>query len=126
MEKRNWVEESRDTTFEPCTQENAYSDYDFIKMPKAVTFNPNISPVAKLVYQILLDRQIASMYNESKFLNEYGYYVIYRRAELAKVMNVSESTIKRAFTELKKNGLIEVDKTPRGSPQIIYVCKPSM
>lgn len=124
--KRDWVEESKYISFEPWTQENASeSGYEFVKTPKAVIFNPDISPVAKLVYQILLDRQMASMNNNTyQYVNENGYFVIYKRMELAEKMRVSEPTITRAFAELKEKGLIQVDKTKRGAPQIIYVCKP--
>ena len=126
MEKRNLVEESQHAVFEPFTWENKEENYEFVMTPKAVIYNPNITSIAKLAYQILLDRQMASVNNhDESFLDEYGYYIIYQREDLAKNMSTSERTTTRALTELKEKGLIEVKKGRKGTPQIIYVCKPT-
>ena len=119
------IEIYKSQSFEPWTDRNKDDTYAFVMAPKAILYNDKIPSTVVRVYEILLDRQMASVNNPSDtYRDKDGYYVIFRRKELADIMNVEEHTITRALKVLKDNGLISVKKTPAGLPQKIYVYRP--
>ena len=73
---------------------------------------------AKLLYALMLDR--LSLSEKNGWRDERGVYVYFTRTEAAKLLRVSERSISRYLTELKKTELIKTKRQEVGSPLIIY------
>ena len=66
----------------------------------------DLSPTAKLLYTLLLDR--ATLSQKNNWVDDRGrIYVIYPLSNLAKDLGCCVSSVTRAFTELEKTDLVE-------------------
>ena len=82
-----------------------------------------ISPTAKLLYSLLLDRSTLSQKN--KWLDDEGrIYIIYPIAEIAEILDKGSTTIKGALNELDTAGLLERERGGFSAPNRLYVKVP--
>lgn len=95
----------------------------FFQMPKFLFLQSlEINSNAKIVYALLKDRHNLSVYK--KFANIEGeVFVIFPREKLAKVLNVSIPTIKKAMNKLIDTGLIQEERQGLNKPNLIYLTK---
>lgn len=92
----------------------------FVKLYKALYGEKycSLTSIDREIYTWLADRSELSK-TSGEYEDKKGVFVVWKRAELAEFLRVSENTIKRAFTKLKQAGLIEIKKTKRANK--IYV-----
>lgn len=85
----------------------------FVMTPTRVLLNPNITPLSKTVYSLLLffDRG-----GKSK-----GCFC--KKETLTKYLDVSENTLRKSLTELKEMGFITIQKRKRGQTDLIKVVR---
>ena len=99
------------------------------KMPPFLVFprfllKMDLSDTAKLVYILLLNRAKVSMKNGS-WTNSEGYvYVHYTIRTMAEDIRRSETTVKNAYGDLEKAGLIRRERQGKNHPNRIYVRMP--
>lgn len=95
---------------------------NYIPMPRFLVDMP-ISSTAKLVYASLYGRILLSKQND--WVDESGrVYVMYTIASMAAEIGKSETTIKNAYKELEKVGLLQRVTTIKGKPNRLYVMLP--
>ena len=102
--------------------------FSFYRVPKLLVndrqFSP-LSPNAKLIYGLLLDRMSLSLKND--WYDEKGRaYVYYAIAEICEDFGCCRVTAAKLLAELDKHtgiGLIERKKQGQGKPDRIYVMK---
>ena len=83
-----------------------------------------ISETAKLVYVLLLDRARVSRKNRN-WVNEDGYvYVYFTISSMAQAIRKCEMTVKNAYRDLEKAGLIRRERQGKNHPNRIYVRLP--
>ena len=104
--------------------ETTANKYAFFRIPKFLVFNENfkdrLSPSAKILYGLMLDRVSLSLNN--KWLDKLGHaYIIYTREDIMRDINCSENTAARVLRELQNVGLIYRKAMGFGRPQHIYV-----
>ena len=85
----------------------------------------NISETAKLVYVLLLDRARLSMKHEKWQDNLGRVFVHYSIPALAKDIDKSETTVKKALNQLVQKDLICKQSQGLGLPNKIYVKTPA-
>lgn len=104
----------------------SYDEIRFFQIPKALMENPvyrGVSMAAKLLYGILRDRQDLSLKNQ--WIDEDGYiYFYFDCRKLAKLCNVSTSTINRYKKELIQAELLINIRQGQGNPNRMYILKP--
>lgn len=99
------------------------------KMPPFLVFprfllKMELSDTAKLVYILLLNRAKMSLKNKS-WTNSDGFvYVHYTIRSMAKEIHRCESTVKTAYSDLEKAGLIRRERQGKNHPNRIYVRLP--
>lgn len=99
------------------------------KMPSYLVFprfllKVDLSDTARLVYILLLDRAKVSMKN-SGWTNQEGYvYVHYTIRTMAADIRRCETTVKTAYADLEKAGLIRRERQGKNYPNRIYVSLP--
>jgi len=85
----------------------------FFKIPKVLNeddYYMNLPVVARYLYGVMLDRFKLS--KSRGWVNDKGeVYFIFKQKELANLLNVSESSIKRSIAQLKEHQLIESEST---------------
>lgn len=95
----------------------------FIRMPYALFANPQykpLTPKAKILYALLLDRMTLSIKHGWK--NENGeVYLIYPRETIADLLGMQPKTVSSAFKELHDAKLIEEERPGCGRSNRIYV-----
>ena len=100
----------------------------FIRMPYALFANPQykpLTPKAKILYALLLDRMTLSIKHGWK--NENGeVYLIYPRETIADLLGMQPKTVSSAFRELHDAGLIEEERPGCGRSNRIYVLHAEM
>ena len=98
--------------------------YSFVRVPKILLqheFYQRISPEAKLLYSLLLDRVSLSHRNGWKDKAN-RIYIIYPIAEIMEEMNCGKNKAVQLLDELEqKAGLIERKRQGLGKPNMIYV-----
>ena len=98
--------------------------YSFVRVPKLLLQHEayqRISPEAKLLYSLLLDRVGLSHKNGWKD-KENRIYIIYPIAEVMEEMNCGKNKAVQLLDELEqKAGLIERKRQGLGKPNLIYV-----
>lgn len=110
-----------------------------IEIPKALLFEdfykPNkdqnkkgLSNDAKILYAILQDRTLLSIYNsnkndpEKKFTDENGdIFIYFDNISLAEILNVSEKKVRDLKKELTKFDLLEEVRQGQGQPNRLYL-----
>lgn len=99
------------------------------KMPPYLVFprfllKMDLSDTARLVYILLLNRAKLSMKN-GQWTNSEGYvYVHYTIQSMAEHIRKCETTVKTAYSDLEKAGLIRRVRQGKNHPNRIYVCLP--
>lgn len=100
----------------------------FIRMPYALFANPQykpLTPKAKILYALLLDRMTLSIKHGWK--NENGeVYLIYPRETIADLLGMQPKTVSSAFKELHDAKLIEEERPGCGRSNRIYVLHAEM
>ena len=100
------------------------AQYSFVRVPKLLLQHEayqRISPEAKLLYSLLLDRVGLSHKNGWKD-KENRIYIIYPIAEVMEEMNCGKNKAVQLLDELEqKAGLIERKRQGLGKPNLIYV-----
>lgn len=104
--------------------EKTAGKYSFFRIPKFLVFDKKfkkgLSPSAKILYGLMLDRVSLSLSN--KWLDRVGHvYIIYTREEIMRDINCSENTAARVLRELQDAQLILRKPMGFGRPQRIYV-----
>lgn len=98
--------------------------FSFYRIPKALFTEPNfreLSPDAKVLYGILLDRMSLSLKNQ--WLDAQNkVYIIFTVEEIMDALNCANQKATRLMVELEKQaGLIERKRQGLGRPNLIYV-----
>jgi hypothetical protein len=100
----------------------------FFKMPWGLFKNEQykeLSPEAKLIFGLLLDRMELSKKNG--WVDEKdNIYITFSKDEIAKLLNISLSTAKRAFLMLNKLKLIHEKRQGKTKPNLIFIDKKVM
>lgn len=94
----------------------------FYKIPKFLFADPfkNISNDAKIAYALLRDRNELSIKNN--WVNDRGeVYLLFTRADLQVLLNVSKNTCTKIMKELVEHNLITEEKLGDRKPNMIYV-----
>lgn len=94
----------------------------FYILPKALFESPykKLSPNAKLLYSLLLDR--FSLSEKTKFTDDDGALtVIFTNDEVCEKLDCSHTSATKLFIELEKFGLIQRKRQGRGKPILIFV-----
>lgn len=98
--------------------------YSFVRVPKLLLQHEiyqRITPEAKLLYSLLLDRVGISLRSGWKDKQD-RVYIIYPIAEIMEEMNCGKSKAVQLLDELEqKAGLIERKRQGLGKPNLIYV-----
>lgn len=98
--------------------------FTFYRVPKAILFDKNfdgISPEAKLLYGILLDRMSLSLKNN--WMDERGrVYIIFTMDEVMQALGCAGKKATKLMEEQEnKAGLIERKRRGLGKPNLIYL-----
>lgn len=94
----------------------------FLKVPKELFTNESykkISPEAKLLYCLMLDRRKLSEMNERFICGE--PFIFYSREEACEVLDCGKDKATKLFTELEKHKLIRRKKRDTHNPMFIFV-----
>ena len=94
----------------------------FFKLHKSLFYGQfkGLNNDVRVLYSVLLDRHELSKNNG--WINEHGnIYFLYTQDNLAKLMGISVSTIKRNFKTLMEYGLIETERQGLNKPNKIFV-----
>lgn len=81
----------------------------FIQIPKILFKNPkynNLTLTSRLIYSLYLNR-----YNNTKYKDEIGPYIIFGDKELEEFLAITKSTCIRSKKQLMENNLIHIKKT---------------
>ena len=101
-------------------QANIFSFYRIPKMLFTDSRFRTISPEAKILYGILLDRMGLSIKNG--WLDEqHRVYIIFTLAEIMEALGCADQKATKMMTELDRSGLIERKRRGLGKPNLIYV-----
>lgn len=97
----------------------------YYQIPKSLFTNARykkLSLNAKVIYSFLKDR--FNLSRKNKWVDTNGdIFLLFTHAEMAKLLNVSEATTKRAINELKEFELIHVVRQGLSKPNKIYINK---
>jgi len=95
---------------------------EYIPYPRFL-LKMSLTPTAKLIYTLLLDRYTLSKKNN--WQDENGHiYLVYTVDKLAEDMGVGVTAVKRAMTELAAAGLIRRSRRGFSAPSRIYMMIP--
>jgi len=99
--------------------------YQFYIMPKELFESKkykDISLEAKVIYTLFIDRLELSRKNN--WINEKGeVYLIFKRNDIAEILNLTDKTVSKAIKELKKIELVYENRQGLGKPNLIYIGK---
>lgn len=96
----------------------------FDKRPRELDTNlryKGMSPAAKELYTKLYSRHCLSLTQGDRFLDQYGYYVIFTIEEACDQLNCKRDKAMKTFKELDHAGLIYRRRHGYGNAQRIYV-----
>ena len=103
--------------------EEQSEQFAFYRTPKILFTDPkfeNMSPIAKMLYGLLLDR--VSLSARNKWIDERRRVFIYAtNLSIRKALNLSDKTATKLLCELEQFGLIERKRQGQGKPTRIYV-----
>lgn len=104
-------------------------DGKFLRLPYALFASPKyktLTPAAKIIYSVLLDRMTLSLTN--RWINDDGeVYIYYTRKDMAKYTGISKSAVINSMRELINVGLlVEEQQNIRILPNKLYVLKPEL
>lgn len=97
--------------------------FSFFRIPRALFTDPaykDVSPEAKILYGLMLDRMGLSTRN-GWVDEENRVYIYYTLEEAMDVLAIGHTKGVTVFSDLEKNGLIERKKQGLGKPTIIYI-----
>ena len=104
-------------------QENAYARKvmaDGVRSLNADGRYGNLSPEAKYLYSLALDR--VGLSTRNGWRDETGYpFICFSASEAALILGVGESKARRLFRELESLGLIRREKRGQGRPDRLFV-----
>lgn len=93
----------------------------YIKIEKSIVENPNLTPTAKIIYGLIMDRFSLSLKNQDTFSDKKGYLFCYLAYDdLTSWLGVSRTTIWRELRKLKKEKLIRIRRQGQQMPNMIY------
>lgn len=98
------------------------SNEQYYQIPKSLftEIYKNLSLDAKVIYAFLKDRMYLSQKN--KWCDKNGdIFLLFPQQNIAEILGVSVSTVSRAFSALKKHGLIEIIQQGLNKPNKIYI-----
>ena len=97
----------------------------FYKFPKWLLAEGNLkklSPQAKLLYMVIMDREELSLKNAENFTDKDGYLFQYFDQEKAgQLLGLCKNALIKAFKDLQEYKLIEVVRQGQGKPNRLYV-----
>ena len=97
----------------------------FYKFPKWLLAEGNLkklSPQAKLLYMVIIDREELSLKNAEDFTDKEGYlFQYFDQVKAGELLGVSKNAIIKAFKDLQEYKLIEVVRQGQGKPNRLYV-----
>ncbi len=105
---------------------NESLENSFYQIPEELFKNPiykeKLGLEAKVLYAFLLSRMRLSAQNN--WIDDDGYiYLIYKRVDVQKKLNLSDKTVTKAFKQLKEVKLIHEIIQGINKPNIIYLAK---
>lgn len=99
--------------------------YQFYMIPKQLFTDEiykHLSIDAKLIYALFIDRLELSRKNN--WINERGeVFLIFKRIDIAAILNLTDKTVSSAIKELKNVNLIDEERQGLGRPNLIYIGK---
>ena len=97
----------------------------FYKFPKWLLAEGNLkklSPQAKLLYMVIIDREELSLKNAEDFTDKEGYlFQYFDQVKAGELLGLSKNAIIKAFKDLQEYKLIEVVRQGQGKPNRLYV-----
>ena len=97
----------------------------FYKFPKWLLAEGNLkklSPQAKLLYMVIIDREELSLKNAENFTDKEGYlFQYFDQVKAGELLGLSKNAIIKAFKDLQEYKLIEVVRQGQGKPNRLYV-----
>ena len=97
----------------------------FYKFPKWLLAEGNLkklSPQAKLLYMVIIDREELSLKNAEDFTDKEGYlFQYFDQVKAGDLLGLSKNAIIKAFKDLQEYKLIEVVRQGQGKPNRLYV-----
>ena len=97
----------------------------FYKFPKWLLAEGNLkklSPQAKLLYMVIIDREELSLKNAEDFTDKEGYlFQYFDQVKAGELLGLSKNAIIKAFKDLQEHKLIEVVRQGQGKPNRLYV-----
>ena len=97
----------------------------FYKLPKWLLAEGNLkklSPQAKLLYMVIIDREELSLKNAENFTDKEGYlFQYFDQVKAGELLGLSKNAIIKAFKDLQEYKLIEVVRQGQGKPNRLYV-----
>ena len=97
----------------------------FYKFPKWLLAEGNLkklSPQAKLLYMVIIDREELSLKNAEDFTDKEGYlFQYFDQVKAGELLGLSKNAIIKAFKDLQEYNLIEVVRQGQGKPNRLYV-----
>ena len=109
----------RKADFALMKQEDVRTEGRFIQMPRWI-MTLGLTPTAKVVYALLLNRMELSRKNG--WVDEEGQvYLIYSREELAQDVGVSEKCVTAAMKDLRQKKLVWEVRRGLGRPNLIFL-----
>ena len=97
----------------------------FYKFPKWLLAEGNLkklSPQAKLLYMVIMDREELSLKNAENFTDKEGYlFQYFDQVKAGELLGLSKNAIIKAFKDLQEYKLIEVVRQGQGKPNRLYV-----
>ena len=97
----------------------------FYKFPKWLLAEGNLkklSPQAKLLYMVIMDREELSLKNAENFTDKEGYlFQYFDQVKAGELLGLSKNAIIKAFKDLQEYNLIEVVRQGQGKPNRLYV-----
>ena len=105
---------------------NEVTQHKYYQVPKELYTNPRykttINNDAKMLYALLLDRMELSRTNG--WIEDDGtIFLIFKREDLADMLDICSTTVWRAIKQLKEVGLIEEKRQGLNRPNLIYIGK---
>ena len=106
-------------------ENNTNLQYTYYRLPKALfstsAYN-QLSPLAKLLYAILLDRMCLSEAHGDEWKDQSGnIYIYFKISEIAAVLTCSQDTASRLLLELENASLLVRRRQGQGKPNKLFV-----
>ena len=102
-----------------------FASTQFYKFPRWLLAEGNLkklSPQAKLLYMVIIDREELSLKNAKDFTDKEGYlFQYFDQVKAGELLGLSKNAIIKAFKDLQEYKLIEVVRQGQGKPNRLYV-----